>query len=106
MRVDVRLNRLGEMRAKTRQRSGERVRRGLDRLAQEVRTESPVDTGFMRDHVTPRMLGEQDGEVHVEAPYSGFVNYGTRHQAANPFADRAAARVADEFPGMFLGLLD
>ena len=104
--VEVRSTRLPEMRGKLVREAGARIQRATNQLAQRVQAEAPVATGFLRSSVVGRTLGPTEGEVHVQAPYAAFVNYGTRKQAANPFADRAAAQVADEMPGMFLGLLD
>lgn len=54
----------------------------------EAKDLAPVDTGFMKEHIgqtvtaTPASL---HGEVRSIAPYSGFVNFGTSRQAAQPF---------------------
>jgi HK97 gp10 family phage protein len=51
-------------------------------IMQEV---APVRTGYMRDHIA--VIEKDDTHVVIEsqAPYSGFVEYGTSKQKAQPF---------------------
>lgn len=55
-----------------------------ERVAEIARNNAPVDTGFLRDHIFARHLSKSS-EVVSEAPYSGFVEFGTRFMAAQPF---------------------
>lgn len=47
-----------------------------------------VKTGFMRDHIE-RYPEAHSFRVVAEADYSGYVNYGTRKMAAQPFMEPA-----------------
>lgn len=53
-------------------------------IAKKARSLAPVDTGYMRDHIRAMKQGET-AIVISAAPYSAFVEFGTRHQAAQPF---------------------
>lgn len=48
-----------------------------------------VRTGYMRDHISRTVVGPWFF-VEAEADYSGFVEYGTRYMAAQPFMTPAA----------------
>ena len=61
------------------------VGRVFPRLAAEVivrraKQLAPVDTGFMRNNIH----AEEDAVIS-EAPYSAYVEYGTKKMAAQPF---------------------
>lgn len=49
---------------------------------------APVDTWFMHDSIFT-FHDYMFAEVHSTATYSGYVNYGTRYQYAQPFFSRA-----------------
>lgn len=49
---------------------------------------APVDTWFMHDSIFA-FHAYLSSEVHSTATYSGYVNYGTRFQYAQPFFSRA-----------------
>jgi HK97 gp10 family phage protein len=54
-------------------------------LAQEL---APVDTGFMRDHISQTEEASESSlrsATESEADYSEFVEYGTLDQEAQPF---------------------
>lgn len=54
-------------------------------VAKRARDLAPVDTGFLRDHIHARKHSQLEAVVAAEADYSGFVEYGTRYMAAQPF---------------------
>jgi HK97 gp10 family phage protein len=54
-------------------------------IAERAKDLAPVDTGYMRDHIRARKHGQLGAVVESTAPYSGFVEYGTRYMAAQPF---------------------
>lgn len=60
--------------------------------AERARALAPVDSGYLRDHIT------SDGnKAQSEAEYSRLVNYGTRDTPANPFWSRALHAGVIEF---------
>lgn len=54
-------------------------------LAEHAQSICAVDTGFMRDHIHYEADLPNGGTLSSDADYSGFVNYGTVHMAAQPF---------------------
>lgn len=48
-------------------------------------------TGYMHDHTTWEPTGDLAGQIHVDAPYAGFVEFGTVHMAPRPFLTPALA---------------
>ena len=67
----------------------------------EAKLTAPVDTGQLRARTTlvsVRDMGSRaEATVQSDVPYAGFVEYGTRYQAPNPYfrrgRDQAAAEV-------------
>ena len=100
-------------------------------LEAKVKSFAPVLSGFMRDSVysvlpdgtsdygnaspptddvyllpEERPQDDMSGVVGVAANYGVYVNYGTRHMAANPFFDMATEQAGAEFEAKFAGLED
>ena len=46
---------------------------------------APVDTGTLRNSIQGSIIGAHEGEVAVGAEYGIYVEYGTVHQAAQPY---------------------
>jgi HK97 gp10 family phage protein len=66
-------------------------------VAKRAREYAPVDTGYMRDHIHAKKQG--DGAAMIsEAFYSGYVEWGTRYMAAQPFLRPAIADGRREIP--------
>lgn len=65
-----------------------RTRKVTQQLAErgknEARKQAPVDTWFMHDHIRT-FHGKDTSDIHSQATYSGFVNFGTIYQAPQPF---------------------
>ena len=58
---------------------------------------APVDTGNLRASIQARPVGSLHAEVHAQASYSVFVEYGTYKMGAQPFMTPAANTVAPGF---------
>ena len=56
-----------------------------DSIVNEAQAAAPVDTGYMRDHISVTDASDTHVTIVSEADYSGFVEYGTRHMDAQPF---------------------
>jgi len=56
-----------------------------DKMVQEMQGLAPVDTGYLRDHIMSQDEGDGRASVVSEADYSVYVEFGTRHMAAQPF---------------------
>lgn len=59
-------------------------------LADGIREECPVDTGFMKS-----TIGHSKEKVWCWADYAKFVNYGTRYMAPRYFFERGIARALE-----------
>ena len=82
----------------------EQVANGINDACQmwtdEAKDLAPVDTGFLQAHIGQTKAAnatDLSGEVRSLAPYSGFVNYGTSRQTAQPFWTVAALLVRQKF---------
>lgn len=78
--------------------------RAAEHLLSVAKAEAPVRTGRLRDsgHVE---RGERSGQslVVFDAPYAGFVEFGTSRMRANPFFRRAIARSQDQIAAILAG---
>ena len=92
-----------------------RMRRGEKRTAAAVgatakditkraKARVPVDTGHLRKSIEPERIDEYRALVTVDTVdekhsqnYAGFVEYGTRHMAAQPFLIPAAEAARQPF---------
>lgn len=54
------------------------------------------DTGFLRSSITVTQTGPLAVQVAVNAPYAGFLQFGTSRMEARPFADVAIENVRAE----------
>lgn len=59
-----------------------------EKMSYKAKKYAPVDTWFMHDSIFT-FHDFLMSEVHSTATYSGYVNYGTRFQYAQPFFSRA-----------------
>lgn len=74
--------------------AGRRVRREASKLKALCEAECPVDTGFLRDsHQIVMGPAPYGFSVVATADYGSYVHQGTARQPANPWMDRAAARL-------------
>lgn len=53
----------------------------------EMQNVTPVLTGYLKSSEGYSVDSDTEGELYADAPYAGFVNYGTSRQDANPFFD-------------------
>lgn len=60
------------------------IRRDLRDTRINIQAKAPVRTGYMRDHIVDREI-THGAEVHSQAHYTGFVEFGTRFIAARNF---------------------
>lgn len=62
-----------------------------------MKTRTPVDTGFLRSSIQARQVGRAHWRVTVGAEYGVYVEYGTRHNRAQPFFFPTIAEVGPVF---------
>lgn len=68
------------------------IERNAKILLNQIKTTSPVDTGFMRDNFTYK-----DGNIYTGAEYTKFVEYGTRYIQGRYFISDAVKFIESEF---------
>ena len=74
------------------------VKRTADKVATTMRRLAPEDTGHLKGSIeTVSVSRAKTAEVRVGAYYAGYVNYGTRYMAAQPFFDNAIKAHEAEF---------
>src|SRR5258708_38726162 len=83
---------------------GQLIEAACAHIEANAKAAAPVKTGFMRDSGAHQMTGPTSGEVTFSAPYSGFVELGTVHQAAQPFLLPAVARERVDLEPAFRGV--
>lgn len=66
---------------------GKVLQNGGQIAQKEAKRVAPVDTWFMHDNIESYIISPLDVAIHSRAPYSGWVNDGTRYQDAQPFFD-------------------
>src|SRR5437773_2523452 len=79
-------NRIPEVQLELEARVQELADHAAEITAEEARARAPVLTGRLRDSI-----GAEGGRVTVGAPYAAFVEYGTAHNAAEPFLTPAVS---------------
>lgn len=89
---------MSEFRATNARAAALRVSRQRAALAaQEVRTEAvqncPVDTGRLRQSIGVQQVNPDHYRVGTNVEYAPYVEFGTRHQAAQPFLRPALEKV-------------
>lgn len=51
----------------------------------KMKKTAPFDTGNLRKNISSQMLSKKVVSIDSKAPYSGFVEFGTRYQGKQPF---------------------
>lgn len=69
-----------------------------EEVAQDMRDAAPYQTGELRDGIQAEYDG-LEGRAVSTAQHSFAVEYGTSRQPAQPFAQPAAEKSRDRFPG-------
>ena len=82
---------------KTMEQSSQVIRNNTERLKASAKAKAPVDTGFLKNHITSSYPDRLEGHVKSEAAYSGYQEYGTRFQTGKPFMRPALKDVEPQF---------
>lgn len=78
-------------------RCAEAVEATAKDIAKDAKARVPVRSGRLRDSITPERIDEFTQIVTVHAEYAAFVEYGTRHMAAQPYLIPAVEAARQEF---------
>ena len=65
--------------------TGHAVRTWAANVQRMSKAQAPVDTGYLRESIYSTRLGPKRWKVSVGATYGVYVEYGTRHMAAQPY---------------------
>ena len=82
---------------KTMEQISQVIRNNTERLKASAKAKAPVDTGFLKNHITSSYPNSLEGHVKSEAAYSGYQEYGTRFQTGKPFMRPALKEVEPQF---------
>ena len=82
---------------KAMEQSSQVIRNNTERLKASAKAKAPVDTGFLKNHITSSYPDRLEGHVKSEAAYSGYQEYGTRFQTGKPFMRPALKEVESQF---------
>ena len=82
---------------KAMEQSSQVIRNNTERLKASAKTKAPVDTGFLKNHITSSYPNRLEGHVKSEAAYSGYQEYGTRFQTGTPHIRPALQEIEPQF---------
>lgn len=82
---------------KVMERSSQVIRNNTERLKASAKAKAPVDTGFLKNHITSSYPNRLEGHVKSEAAYSGYQEYGTRFQTGTPHIRPALQEIEPQF---------
>lgn len=77
--------------------SSQVIRNNTERLKASAKEKAPVDTGFLKNHITSSYPNSLEGHVKSEAAYSGYQEYGTRFQTGTPHIRPALREIEPQF---------
>ena len=82
---------------KAMEQSSQVIRNNTERLKASAKAKAPVDTGFLKNHITSSYPNRLEGHVKSEAAYSGYQAYGTRFQTGTPHIRPALQEIEPQF---------
>ena len=82
---------------KAMEQSSQVIRNNTERLKAGAKAKAPVDTGFLKNHITSSYPNRLEGRVKSEAAYSGYQEYGTRFQTGTPHIRPALQEIEPQF---------
>ena len=75
------------------------VKRVADKIARTAQQNAPYVTGTLHDSITSTSVSiGREAEVYVGAPYGGYVEFGTRFMAAEPYLGPAVDEHTPDLP--------
>ena len=82
---------------KAMEQSSQVISNNTERLKASAKAKAPVDTGFLKNHITSSYPNRLEGRVKSEAAYSGYQEYGTRFQTGTPHIRPALQEIEPQF---------
>lgn len=82
------------------EQSNKVIKNKTEKVSRNARKRAPTDTWFMHDNITTDYEGEDTefvtGIIESPAGYSGYVEYGTRFNIAQPFLGPSVEEIVPE----------
>ena len=102
--LDEAISRLNDAADEISQGITDALRSAGEAFVDDAQAQAPVDTGYLRDHIS--ILGSTDREVtiHSEAPYSAAQEFGTSKMSAQPYFFQAIDSARQEFEAFMSNL--
>lgn len=92
------MNRIPALIAAVEANSRSAPKRVADRIAASAKARAPVATGHLRASIHADSISAgKEAQIVVDAPYAGFVEFGTYKMSARPFLAPAIAEHEEEF---------
>lgn len=82
---------------KVMEQSSQVIRNNTEKLKASAKAKAPVDTGFLKNHITSSYPNRLEGHVKSEAAYSGYQEYGTRFQTGTAHIRPALQEIEPQF---------
>lgn len=105
VKLEVKSNRFGELAAKLPALAALAVRKAATDITAFARRIAPVDTGALRNSINWAMAGAAAAIVSVGVAYGIFVEFGTRHMAAQPYFTPAVEWMRPQFEAAIINAL-
>ncbi|WP_208422100.1 HK97-gp10 family putative phage morphogenesis protein [Latilactobacillus fragifolii] len=99
-------NAIRKMKSSKRKMISEEVTKSAFRIEKSAKEKAAVDTGNMRKNIQAEKIGEFTARVDSRAPYSVYVDKGTRYQAAQPFFTPAVDEEEKKFNQNVKGIIN
>jgi len=96
-RVRVTSSNYGKVKRRMRGRAAQFVAKAALDIEAHAKALAPVDTGLLRNSIQAIQVSQLHWRVVVSAEYGVYVEFGTRHMAAQPFLLPAVNAVRPSF---------
>ncbi len=83
--LDDLLKRIEKQPANVRSEASNIIQNTALRVEKRAKANAPVDTGYLKQHITAEKTGELSADVTSLAEYSFYNEFGTRKMAAHPY---------------------
>lgn len=84
-RFVVKENRIDAVKAKLHGEVDALIAKAAMDMQAQAKRDAPVDTGFLKNSITSKRVGDAAWEVEASAAYAAYVEFGTHRMAAQPY---------------------
>ncbi len=106
IKIELVFDKLPMIAASLRPKASHAVRETAFAIEAQAKANAPVDTGNLRGSIQAEMTGDLSAQINVGAEYGPYVEFGTRHQNAQPYLVPAAEAEKPKFIKRMQELLD